>query len=398
MDTKHNYYEILGVNKNSSQDEIKSAYRKLCREYHPDIAKDKQGAEEKFKEINEAYSVLGDEEKRRNYDQFGSQGLNINMGDFMNADSDFGFGGLGSIFDMFGFGSSSYSRQQSRNMPRRGGDMRYDLEINLEEAFSGCKKDIEIETKVTCGACKGTRSKNGAQPIPCGTCGGTGQVTQVRKSPFGQIVTQTTCMQCRGEGVKIKEYCDVCGGSGKVSKLKTLTVDIPAGVDTGSKIRIAGEGEGGYLGGESGDLYIFIFIRDHAVFQRSGKDLYKIEYISFPQAALGTELNVETIDGSSKLQIPSGTQCDTTFKIKGKGMPAIRGDKGDLFVKIWIKVPQKLNDRQKQALEDFEDASTGKTINKKTQEKDPSFFEKIEKNIKKALNKKKTKKTSKGNT
>ncbi len=377
-DSKQDYYEVLGVDKNATQDEIKSAYGKLCRIYHPDVAEDKKEAEIKFKEINEAYSVLGDEEKRQKYDQFGPDGANIgDMSDFMGGD--FGFGGMGgfsSIFDMFGFGGGAYNSRPDRNAPIRGRDMRYDLELTLEEAFSGCKKDIEVETLVTCGACKGTRAKKGTSPQVCGACGGTGQVTRVTKSPFGQIMTQAPCPKCKGEGVKIDEYCDTCHGSGKMTKTKTLTIDIPAGVDTGSKIRLAGEGEGGTNGGDSGDLYVVIFIKEHEIFQRSRKDLFRVEQIDFPQAALGAELTIGTIDGEAKLKIPAGTQCDTVFKIKGKGMPAVNGSsRGDLYVKVWVMIPKKLNDKQKKALKEFSEASSGK----ENKEKDKTFLQKLKK-------------------
>lgn len=381
MDSKRDFYEVLGVGRESSQDEIKAAYRKLCRKYHPDIAEDKKAAEEKFKEINEAYSVLGDEEKRRNYDQFGAEGLGANAGDFMSGASDFGFGGFESIFgDIFGMGMGGGRRTRSadRSAPVRGSDLRYDLELTLEEAFSGCSKDVTVETYVTCGACKGNRTKGGAKPQLCGACGGTGQVTQVRRSPFGQIMTQTTCPKCGGEGVQIKEPCEACGGTGRVPKSKVLTVEIAPGVDTGSRIRIAGEGEGGARGGENGDLYIFIFIRDHKIFNRSGNDLYKVEPVSITQAALGAELSVETLDGEAKLKIPAGTQCDTVFKIKERGMPSLRGGRGDLYVKVWVVVPQKLTDGQKKALEAFDEASG------KPSKKDLSFLDKIKEEIKKA--------------
>lgn len=374
MDNKRDYYEVLGVSKDSSQDEIKSAYRRLCRKYHPDIAEDKKTAEEKFKEINEAYSVLGDEEKRSNYDQFGHEGINAGAGDFMNGSGDFGFGGLDSIFDIFGRMGGMGGRSSDRNAPRRGSDLRYDLEITLEEAFAGCSKDIDIAVHVTCGTCKGNRTKDGSKPQSCGNCGGSGQVTQVRRSPFGQIMTQVPCPKCGGEGVVIKEYCPSCGGSGKTKKKETITVDIPAGVDNGSRMRIPGKGEGGFRGGENGDLYVFIFVNEHDLFQRAHDDLYKIEQISISQASLGTELNIETLDGDAKLKIPAGTQCDTVFKIKGKGMPSLRGgDRGDLYVKVWVVIPKKLNDKQKKALNDFEEASGKQPAGKKEE----SFFKKL---------------------
>ncbi len=382
MQTKRDYYEVLGIERSSSADQIKVAYRRLARKYHPDVAEDKSDAETKFKEINEAYAILSDDERRQRYDQFGHQGVdsNINMGDFMSG----GFGGFGDIFsqmfDMFDLGGRSNSGRRS-NRPRRGNDLRYDMEITLEEAFGGVEKEFSIDSYVTCGSCKGNRTKDGTQPEVCSVCRGTGQVTQVTRSAFGQIMRTLPCDTCHGEGVSIKEKCENCSGTGKSLRSKTLKITVPPGVDTGSRIRISGEGEAGYLGGDSGDLYVVLFVKEHAVFQRSGTDLYKIRHISFAQAALGTELNIKTIDGEAKLKIPEGTQCDTIFKVKGKGMPSLRGSRrGDLFVKVWIMVPQKLDEKQKQALKEFD-----KITCKECAQPDPGFFEKLKNALKSAI-------------
>jgi len=383
METKRDYYDILGIERNSSADEIKTAYRRLARKYHPDVAENKAEAEIKFKEINEAYTVLSDPDRKSRYDQFGHGGIDsgINMGDFMGGG--FGFGDIFSqMFDMFDLGGGRGYGGHSQNRPRRGNDLRYDMEITLEEAFSGIEKEFSIENYVTCGACKGTRTKDGSNPEVCSQCRGTGQVTQVTRSPFGQIMRTLPCDKCRGEGFVIKEYCPSCGGSGKQQRTKTLNINIPAGVDTGSRIRLSGEGGMGTNGGDKGDLYVVIFVKEHADFQRSGTDLYNIRQITFAQAALGAELTIETIDGETKLKIPEGTQCDTVFKIKNKGMPSLRNNKrGDLYVKIWVIVPQKLDDKQKQALKEFEKL----TDNETQQRPDPGFLGKLKDALKKAI-------------
>lgn len=382
MDTKRDYYEVLGIERTSSTEEIKVAYRRLARKFHPDIAENKIEAEAKFKEINEAYTVLSDSDRKQRYDQFGHDGVNsgINMGDFMGGGFDFGdiFSQMFDMFDMNGRGYSGAGQKR----PRRGSDLRYDMEITLEEAFKGLEKEFSIENDVTCGACKGNRTKDGSTPEVCSRCKGTGQVTQVTRSAFGQIMRTLPCDLCRGEGSIIKDYCPSCGGSGKQQKTKTLNITIPPGVDTGSRIRISGEGAAGSNGGDSGDLYVVIFIKEHEKFQRSGTDLYNIKHISFAQATLGDELTVETIDGETKLKIPEGTQCDTVFKIKGKGMPSLRNNRrGDLYIKVWIVVPQKLDEKQKQSLKEFD-----KLMGNKCPQGDPGFFKKLKETLKKAIN------------
>jgi len=358
--TKRDYYEVLGVQKNSSSDEIKLAYRRLARKYHPDVAEDKKEAESKFKEINEAYAILSDEEKRAQYDRFGHEGVNVSGMDWSGFGGfGGGFGGFGDISDVFDMlfdmgGGSRRGRGSAAQRAHRGSDLRYDLEITLEEAFKGAAKEIRASSPVTCGRCKGTRVQGDSKPEVCPVCKGTGQVTQVSRSALGQIMRTFGCSNCNGEGSIIKNPCEECRGTGRVVKERTLEVQIPPGVDTGSRIRVAGEGEAGYNGGDSGDLYVFIYVKPHPEFQRAGEDLFHLRKITFTQAALGAEVSVPTMEGEARLKVPAGTQCDTMFKIKGKGMPSLRGyGKGDLHVKVWVMVPTNLDDKQKSLLEEF---------------------------------------------
>jgi len=373
---KRDYYEVLGVQKGASSDEIKIAYRKLARKYHPDVAEDKKEAESHFKEINEAYAVLGDDEKRAQYDRFGHDGVNLSGMDWSGFGGfGGGFGGFGDVFDMLfemGTGGGRRGRSGAAQRAHRGSDIRYDLEITLEEAFSGAAKEIRASSPVTCGRCKGTRVKDGSSPEVCPVCKGTGQITQVTRSALGQIMRTFGCSNCNGEGSVIKNPCDECRGMGRVVKERTLEVQIPPGVDTGSRIRVPGEGEAGYNGGESGDLYVFIFLKPHNDFQRAGDDLFHLKKLTFTQAALGAEVSVPTMEGEAKLKVPAGTQCDTMFKIKGKGMPSLRGfGKGDLHVKVWVMVPTNLDEKQKALLEEF--GSTGS----EEAHVEKGFFEKI---------------------
>ena len=370
---KRDYYEVLGVPKGASPDEVKLAYRRLARKYHPDVAENKQDAETHFKEINEAYAVLSDDQQRAQYDRFGHEGVRMGA-----SDSGFGgfsgFGDISDIFDMFFDmgGARGQRRSQAQQRPQRGSDLRYDLQITLEDAFKGLEKEISVSSLVTCYHCKGTRSKDEAKPEVCSTCKGTGQITQVSRSAFGQVMRSFACHACSGEGQVVVNPCDECKGTGRVEKERKIEIQIPPGVDTGSRIRIAGAGEAGYKGGDSGDLYIFIHVKAHPEFQRAGDDLFSFRKITFTQAALGVELTIPTLEGETKLKIPHGTQCDSMFKVKGKGMPSVRGlGKGDLNVKIWVMVPTSLNDRQKNLLHDFENAGSQEAHVEK------GFFEKL---------------------
>ncbi|HHY04995.1 MAG TPA: molecular chaperone DnaJ [Thermoanaerobacterales bacterium] len=357
---KKDYYEVLGVDKNATEQEIKKAYRRLARKYHPDVNKDDENATEKFKEINEAYEVLKDPDKRAQYDQFGHAGME--QGGFDPS----GFGGFGNFGD-FGtdifddifenFFGGGFSRAQ-KNGPKRGADIRYDLEISLEEAAFGTEKDIEISRMENCDKCNGTGAKPGTHPQKCSACNGTGEVKNVKKTAFGSFVNVTTCVKCGGKGTIIEEPCPKCFGSGKTRETRKVKVKIPAGVDSGSRLRMSGEGEPGEKGGPPGDLYIIIHVKPHKLFVRQGDDLIYEAPISIVQATLGDEIEIPTLEGKVKLKIPEGTQPGTRFRLKSKGIPHLRGfGRGDLHVRANVVIPRKLNEKQKQLLKKFGEIS-----------------------------------------
>lgn len=354
---KRDYYEVLGIRRDAPQEEIKQAYRRLARQYHPDVAQDKEHAEAHFKEINEAYAVLGDPEKREQYDRFGHAGVKVGAG---VGDWGFGpfmdFGGISDLFEsFFDFGE----RRGRESRTRRGADLRYDLEITLEDAFTGKETEISVTSLITCGRCKGSRTEPGTDLEICSICRGSGQVSQIQRTPFGQIMRSYICHKCNGEGRIIISFCTECNGTGAVQKKRKISVRIPPGVDSGSRIRIPGEGEPGVQGGPPGDLYVFINVKPHATFERHRDDLYCSIKLTFTQAALGGEIEIPALDEGRTLKIPSGTQNDTFFKIKGKGMPSLQGyGRGDLHVKVQIMVPTKLNERQKQLLREFAKAGS----------------------------------------
>jgi len=361
---KRDYYEVLGLSKGATEEEIKKAYRKLARQYHPDVNKDDKEAAEKFKEINEAYHVLSDPEKRARYDQFGHAGVDQGeagdfggfggFGDFGNFGS-FGEDIFGDIFENFFGGGMGRTR---RSGPIRGADLRYDLSITLEEAAFGADKEIEVERMESCDICNGTGAKPGTRPKTCPQCQGSGQIKHVQNTAFGRFVNVTTCPACHGEGYIIEEPCHKCHGSGKIRVSRKIKVKIPAGVDTGSKLRMSGEGEPGQKGGPPGDLYIFIRVKPHKLFVRNGDDLIYETPISFVQAALGDEIEIPTLEEKVKLKIPEGTQPGTKFRLKGKGIPHIRGiGRGDLHIKVNVVIPKKLNDKQKELLRKFAEIS-----------------------------------------
>ncbi|WP_440956259.1 molecular chaperone DnaJ [Methanosarcina sp. Mfa9] len=354
MATKRDYYEILGVSKDASADEIKKIYRKLALQYHPDRNKD-AGAEEKFKEISEAYAVLSDSEKRSQYDRFGHAGIDGQYSAediFRGAD----FGGFGDIFEMF-FGGG---RRGPRG-PRRGSDLQYDLYVTFEEAAFGVRKDIDVPRTENCSVCSGTGAKEGTSPKRCPTCGGTGQV-RTTHSTFGmQFVSTTACSTCHGRGQIIEFPCPECGGSGRVRKRRKLTVNVPAGADSGLGLRLSGEGEAGEPGAPTGDLYVVIHVMEHRYFKRVDYDVISELSISFPQAALGADVMVETLHGKVKMNIPTGTQTHSVFRLKGKGIQHLHGHgKGDQLVRVVIKTPTKLSKEQKELLEQFEYLGKGK--------------------------------------
>jgi molecular chaperone DnaJ len=363
--TKRDYYEILGVAKNASKQDIKKAYRKLALKYHPDKNPDK-AAEEKFKEISEAYAVLYDDEKRNMYDMYGHAGIDqryssediFRGADFSDIfrgfgfDSDFGFG-FNDIFERFFGHRMNFGR--GRNRVQRGMDLRYDMEISLEDAYSGLETEITVPRTEKCDNCKGSGAKPGSSPKKCSHCDGTGQIQRSQRTAFGMFTQVTACSKCHGEGKVIEEKCSECRGQGVVQRTRNIDIKIPRGVDTGSQLRLSGEGEAGSAG--NGDLYIVVHIKNHPKFKRHDFNLYTTKEISFPDATLGTKLDIETINGESgRLKIPEGTQNGDVFKIKGKGMPGLQGRRyGDLFVEVHVKTPRKLSKKAKKLLEEFKD-------------------------------------------
>ncbi len=347
---KRDFYEILGVAKNASDDEIKKAYRKLAMKYHPDRNPDSKGAEEKFKEAKEAYEMLSDAQKREAYDRFGHAGVDPNMGG--SGAGGFGAGGFSDAFgDIFGDIFGGGARQRGGPQVYRGADLRYNLEITLEQAANGFDTTIRVPSYSECDTCHGSGAKPGTSPTTCGTCGGHGQVRMQQ----GFFSIQQTCPKCHGTGKVIPDPCTSCSGSGRVKRNKTLEVKIPAGIDDGMRIRSTGNGEPGMNGGPPGDLYVEIHIKQHSVFQRDGDDLHCEMPISFAKAALGGEIEVPTLSGKVSFPVPEGTQTGKTFRLRGKGIKGVRsGFPGDLFCHVLVETPIKLTDKQKDLLRDFD--------------------------------------------
>ena len=344
------YYDLLGVQRGADENEIKRAYRQLARKHHPDVAEDKANAENTFKSINEAYEVLSDPQKRANYDRFGHAGAN-GQGDFAGG---FGGEGFGDIFDMFFGGARGGGQTQRRNGPARGSDLRYDIEITLGEAFSGTSREISFNHLASCATCKGSGAEPGTLISACDRCSGTGTMRQVRQTPLGQFVTQSTCSKCGGDGQMIPSPCHICRGRGRVETEKSLNVKIPAGVDDGSRIRITGSGEAGMRGGPDGDLYVYLSVHRHERFRRDGLDVYVDMPVSFAQAALGGEIVVPSLDGDVPLTLQAGTQSSSTYRLRGRGMPSVRGtSRGDELVTVHVVVPTKLSKRERELLDAF---------------------------------------------
>lgn len=361
--SKRDYYEVLGVSKTATQDELKKAYRKLARKYHPDLNKDNPEAAEKFKECNEAYSVLSDEQKRAQYDQFGPEAFeNGGMGGGPGAGGFGGFGGFGGsgmedIFDMF-FGGQGRGGRSNNAGPQRGADLRYDMEITFEEAAFGVEKEISLKRAERCEHCHGEGAEPGSKVETCPECHGSGYVRFTQNTMFGQMVNERPCSRCHGEGKIISNPCKECGGSGTVKKTKKLKVKIPAGVDNGSRLRVGGEGEVGLKGGPSGDLYVYLYVKPHKFFERDGTTVLCEVPINIVQATLGAEIKVPTLDGQVTMKVPEGTQPGKVMRLKGKGIPSLRGGgRGDQLVRMKVVVPTKLNDKQKDALQKFADIS-----------------------------------------
>lgn len=369
--SKRDYYDVLGVGKDASEADIKKAYRKLARQYHPDVNK-ADDAEAKFKEVKEAYDVLSDSQKRARYDQFGHAGVNDGQGQggFGGFGGQEGFGGFEDIFDMF-FGGGG---RRNPNAPRQGADLRYSMTIQFTEAVFGKKEEIKIPKEETCETCHGSGAKPGTKPETCTICHGTGQQEQVQNTPFGRVVNRRVCMNCSGTGKMVREKCTTCRGEGRVRREKTVSINIPPGVDNGTQIRISGQGEAGVNGGPPGDLYIVLRVREHEFFRRESQDIYCDMPITFVQAALGDEIEVPTLKERVKLKIPAGTQTGTYFRIKGKGVPANRGNmQGDQHVRVKVVTPKKLSEKQKQLLREFAEVSGDQM----PEEQSETFFDRI---------------------
>ncbi len=363
---KRDFYEVLGIGRGASEDEIKKAYRKKAKELHPDRNADNPEAEAQFKEVNEAYEALKDPEKKAAYDRFGHAAFDGGMGGGgrrPGGAGGFGAGGQGDfasafsdVFDdLFGDFMGGRGGPGGRQRAARGSDLRYNLRITLEEAYSGLQKTINVPSSVTCDECSGTGAEGGAEPVACPTCSGMGKV----RAQQGFFTVERTCPTCSGLGQIIKNPCNACGGAGRVEKERALSVNIPAGVETGTRIRLAGEGDAGLRGGPAGDLYIFIEVADHEIFQRDGVNLYCRVPVTITSAALGGDIEVPTIDGGrTRVKVPAGSQTGKQLRLRGKGMPALRGQAmGDMFIELAVETPVNLTARQKELLREFEKLS-----------------------------------------
>lgn len=379
MADKRDYYEVLGVAKNASADDLKKAYRKLAKQYHPDVNPGDAAAEAKFKEVNEAYEILNDPARRQRYDQFGHAGVDPSYGGGGGAGGAGGFGGfdVGDIFESFfgggfgGFGGSS--RTRNPNAPIRGNDINVTVDLEFMEAAKGAKKQIQIQRMETCDTCGGAGAKKGTVPETCPDCGGTGQTKVQQRTPIGVIQTMRTCTKCSGKGKIIKEPCTECRGMGRMRKSKTLEVSVPAGIDDGQTFVLRGQGDHGSNGGPAGDVNIMVTLRSHSIFERDGFDVWCDIPITFSQAVLGDEIVVPTIDGKVQYTVPEGTQSGTVFRLRNKGISYVNGrGRGDQYVKVNIEVPRNLSSKQKDTLKEFE-----KQTSDKNYEKRKGFFEKL---------------------
>ena len=384
MPDKRDYYVVLGIQKGASDDEIKKAYRKLAKQYHPDLNPGDKDAEAKFKEVNEAYEILSDKEKKARYDQFGFAGVDPSYGGGQGAygAGGFGFDDLGDIFESFfggaggfgGFGGST--RARNPNAPLRGNDVNISLPLSFMEAALGCKKEISVTRLEGCATCGGTGAKPGTSPETCPDCRGTGQVRVQQRTPFGVIQTSKTCPKCGGTGKVIKDPCPDCKGQGRIRRTKKLEVSVPAGIDDGQTFVLRGQGDQGINGGPAGDVNITVSVRPDPLFERDGYDVWCDIPITFTQAALGDEIVVPTIDGKVKYNIPEGTQPGTVFRLRNKGISYVNG-RGDQYVRVNLEVPRNLSGKQKDALKEFEKLSGDKNY-----EKRKSFFERLKDAVK----------------
>jgi len=367
---KRDYYEVLGVSRGASPEEIKKAYRQLARKYHPDVNPGDKQAEEKFKEVQEAYEVLSNPETRARYDQYG-HAANDTGGGFSGAGDFGGFGDIFSdIFDMFGGGFGT-----GRQGPRRGADLRLTLSITFEEAAFGASKKVKVPHTIQCPACGGSGAEPGTRPKTCDACGGTGQVRTTQRTPFGQMQTVRTCSKCGGQGMVVDTPCRHCRGRGKIQEQKTISIDIPAGVDEGARLRVAGEGEAGDRGAPPGDLYVELKVKPHKYFRREGFDVILDLPVSIVQAALGDEVEVPTLEGPVKFKLPEGTQSGQRFRLKGKGIARLNGfGKGDQYVVVRVVTPTNLNEKQKKILREFDQLLTREN---QEDRKEKGFFDRV---------------------
>lgn len=370
MPEKRDYYEVLGVGRNATDEEIKKAYRKLAKQYHPDLNPDDKPSETKFKEASEAYSVLGDADKKARYDQYGHAGIDGQAGGFDGSGFDVN---LDDIFGSF-FGGAFGGGGRRRAGPARGANLKYRMGLDFLEAAFGCEKEISINKEDLCESCHGTGSRDGAEPKRCATCNGTGQVSSRQQTMFGTVMTNRPCSACGGQGTVVTDPCPVCSGKGRRTKKKSLHVRVPAGVDTGQMMTMQGEGEPGLKGGGYGDLYIEFHIRPHPVFSRDGFNTFCEVPVTFVQAALGAEIDVPTIDGATKFRIKEGTQPGEQFTLRGKGIP--RGDRngyrGDHQFRVAVEIPRHLDAKQKEMLKEFDGCCGDRNY-----EKRKSFFDKL---------------------
>ncbi|MGX7023406.1 molecular chaperone DnaJ [Vagococcus hydrophili] len=374
---KRDYYEVLGVPKTATDDELKKAYRKLSKKFHPDINKEPD-AEDKFKELSEAFEVLSDSQKRAAYDQYGhaSTDPNFGAGGFGGGFGDFGgggsFGGFEDIFESF-FGGGG-GRNSNPNAPRQGSDLQYTLDLSFNEAIFGLEKSIRYNREDDCATCNGSGAKPGTQPETCSKCHGAGTINVERQTPLGRMMSRQACDQCQGTGQTIKDKCSTCNGAGRIVKSHSVKVNVPAGVEDGQQMRLAGQGEAGSNGGPYGDLYVVFRVEESPIFERDGSEIFYTEKVTFAQAALGDEIEVPTVHGRVKLKIPAGTQTGTSFRLKGKGVPKLRGaGNGDQRVTVVIETPTDLNEEQKKLLREFSVASGDKAV----VEQEEGFFDKM---------------------
>ncbi|MFC4711944.1 molecular chaperone DnaJ [Planococcus dechangensis] len=368
---KRDYYEVLGISKDASKEEIKKAYRKLSKKFHPDINKE-ANASEKFQEVKEAYEVLSDDQKRAQYDQFGHQDPNQGFGGGFSGTEGFGFDDIFSTF--FGGGT----RRRDPNAPRKGDDLQYSMTIDFLDAVFGQETEIEIPKDETCDTCDGSGAKPGTRKKTCPHCEGSGQLNVAQDTPFGRMVNRRACHHCEGTGEIIEEKCTTCRGAGKVRKIKKIKVTVPAGVDDGQQLRVSGQGGPGINGGPAGDLYVLFRVKPHKQFIRDGDDIHLELPITYPQAALGDEIEVPTISGKVKLKIPAGTQNGARFRLRGKGVQNVHGyGVGDQHITVKVKVPTKLSEKQKQLLREFAEISGDIP-----EEQGSSLFDKIKRTIK----------------